>query len=37
MYTRPVPKSGWVMMQAKGMSSIPSTLQYSRQSSRVPW
>ena len=36
-YTRPVPKSGWVMMAANGTSSIPSTLQYSRQSSSVPW
>ena len=37
IYTSPVPKSGWVMMAANGTSSIPSTLQYSRQSSSVPW
>ena len=35
-YTRPVPRSGCVMMQANGTSMRPSALTYSRGSSSLP-
>ena len=35
-YTKPVPRSGWVMMHRNGTSMIPSALQYSFGSSRRP-